>query len=585
MPRAKAKAKPRAALSRKKDQTVARALASREPTGSLERNYFAGRVPRRQNQRSYFGKTLDLDRIEIGIRNAALGHMVQITDIGREGLQMDGHLSGLVQKRFNRATLFDYEIVANDGGGREDFDHTRARKRADFVRRQLARIPEFALRLMDLNWGVWDNRAAQEISWLVEPGDALGDGSIALGWRAANLSWIHARRLSYNQSRDVIVIDQDEGSDFKNPLAFRLDDIPDKFIPYTPRLFSDYNEREGLILRSLYWSYFQRLGTRLRLTLTEVFGAPWRLAYWDPPPGSPIPVNNEALVSAFNVLQNMSGQSAGWLPPGVKGQFFQPAPGSGQTHKDLIEDARFVLSKLIVGGTGTTDAVSTGLGSSIGDAHMTEEDMIIATDLYRLAATVEDRLTDVIIMLNYGVEELDYAPKFQFRIAALRDRQKEIANIGAALGIGMQIAVEEAYEMAGYRVPRKDEPVLSMVLPTADAGMPAPTPRAMIIYPPGKSPPPGETRVEPLEALPGLDQFQPPPVRELPPAPVELEPPPVAPSEEVEARDDDPDDDDDRPRPAYASPSGLSDLDDDDEPAIAPPAAPVAKRKPTKRRK
>lgn len=575
--------RPRVKLTRRKDTTAIEAIALRGGVGGqLEDLVFGPKVPKRQNQRTHYGKTLDLERIEIAIRNAALGHMITLTDIGREGLSMDGHLSGLVQKRFNRATLFDWEVVANDGGGRDDFDHERARKRADFVRRQLSRIPEFGLRLMDMNWAVWDNRSATEIKWLVEPGRELGDPDLVLGWRASDLFWLHARRLSYNQNRDLIVIDQYEGSDFDNPRSFRLDDMPEKFIPYTPRLFGDYSEREGLMPRSLYWSFFQRLGTRLRLQLTEVFSAPWRLAYWDPPQGWTGGANEAALQNAFNILQKMSGQSAGWLPPGVKAQFFQPGAGAGATHKELIDDARFVLSKMIVGATGTTDAVPTGLGSSIGDAHLSEEDLIIATDLYRLAAVIEDRLTDVIIALNYGPEELEYAPKFQFRISALRDRGKELLNIKAALDAGMQIAVEEAYDRAGFRVPRKDEPVLAMVLPAPEAGMPAAAPRPMIVYPSGKAPAPGETRVEPAEALPPLPELEPatpPPAPVAKPAPQPAAPPalppanppePVEGDEEIEASDKDNDEDDDAPKPAFGSPSGVEDRDHD--PDDEPPA-------------
>ena len=122
------------------------------------------------------------------------------------------------------------------------------------------------------------------------------------------------------------------------------------------------------------------------------------------------------MLAGFQTLASMSSRSAGLLPQGVKAMIVQPAPGSGTVHREAIEDARFVLSKLILGSTGTRDAVPTGLGSSVGDVHLSEEDLIIAGDLLHRADVIEHQLTDRIIELNYGPEELAYAPKSQFDI-------------------------------------------------------------------------------------------------------------------------------------------------------------------------
>lgn len=475
--------------------------AARELRGqniALDRPVFGGKISRQQNQRTYFGRSLSLDRIERAIKGAATGAMIDVTDLGREMLSLDGHLTGLVQKRLNRGAAIGWRVVANDGMGMENYDVGRANERADFVRRQLLRIPMFRERIVDISWGTWDGRSAQEIDWEVTSGREVGDSRLAVGWRVNDLFWIHARRLSFSQDRELVVVDDFDpgGGDFR-PTGFRVEAMPEKFIVSTPRLFADYPEREGLLLRCLYWSFFQRLGTRERLQLMEIFGAPWRLAYTD----SATPINQEALRAGFETLAAMNSRSAGLLPQGVKAQIIQPAPGSGTVHKEAIDDARFVLSKLILGSTGTTDAVPTGLGSSIGDAHLSEEDLIIAGDLMHRADIVEDRLSDRIIELNYGPEELAYAPKFQFDIRALLDRGKEIANLRAAVDTGIRVPLEQAYELTGYRAPRSDEAYLAMVYTAGDASMPGAAPRPAIVWPAGKAPPPGDLSIEPEVAL------------------------------------------------------------------------------------
>lgn len=552
---------------------------------------FGKRVPRAENDRTYYGRSLNLDRIETALRNAAHGAMIDISDMGRETLRLDGHLTGLLNKRLNRAAAIPWKIVANDGGGTKDYDFGRANEYADFVRRQLLRIPNFRSFLIDVSWSTWDGRSASEIDWQVVPGREVGDSKLPIGWCATGLNWIHPRRLSFAQNRDLVVVDTWGASGDFRPTGFPLSQFPEKFVISTPRLFGDYPELEGLCIRSLYWSFFQRLGTRERLQLMEVFAAPWRIAWSD----AERPINQESIDESFQHLQSMNSRNAAWLPQGVKAQVIQPGQGSGVVHKDTIEDARFVLSKMILGSTGTTDAVSTGLGSSIGDAHLSEEDLVIASDLLQRADIIEDQVTDRIIELNYGYEALAYAPKFQFDIKALIDRGKEIGNLKAGVETGLRIPLEQAYELTGYRQPRENEPYIAMVHPPSDGLVPS-TPRAAIVWPVGGAPAPGDLAIEPevyldLDGgepngttgpakLPAPGETEEPVEPEAPKAPRSPSAPsaPSAPSEPTAAREDG------EPGVAFPflSPSGLSDDDreKDEEPQTASRKAKPKRRPP-----
>lgn len=503
----------------------------------LEKKLFGDELPRSEIQRRYYGKSMDMDRIETAIRRSMVGAMMDITDLGRESLQVDGHMTGLVQKRFNRSAAINWNVTASDGtgSGKADFDQGLAKSYAEFVARQLQRIPSFRERLTDLQWAVWDNRALLEIEWEVVSGRDVGDSKLAVGWRVKNLNWIHPRRLSFTRNRDLIVVDGVMQSGFETTQrGFMPAQIPEKFIGYTPRLFSDYAEREGLLLRAQYYSYMARASVRERMALMELFAAPWRLAYSD----SPTPANEDSIKSSFRALQRMSSRNAAWLPPGVKAMFLQPGAASGQVHKDIIEDCRFVLSKMILGSTGSTDAVTTGLGSSIGDAMLNDQDLIIASDLLRLAEKIESALTDRIIELNYGLYALPYAPKYGFDLEILLNRGQEIANLKLAAESGLRIPLEQAYERTGYREPRENEAYLQWVQPPAEAGMPPGEGRVRTVYPVGQAPAPGDLSIEPEEALdlgggnepPALPPAA-PPVPPVPPAPA----PPPDPSKPPEA--------------------------------------------------
>lgn len=465
---------------------------------TLEQVLYGKNVPRSQNERSYYGRGVDLNVIESAIRQAASGNMIAVTDLGREAvLGLDGHTAGVLNKRLNRAGAIDWMVVANSGVGRQHYDHDRARERADFVRAQLMRIPFFRERLTDLAWSTWDNRASLETRWEVGRGSVAGDPKLATGWRAADLYWIHPRRLSYNQDRDVVVLDEgaewSAARDFK-PKGFRLDNVPEKFVISTPRLFNDYREREGLLLRVMYWSFFQRLGTRERLELMEVFGSPWRLVS-----SKDKLANTEAIRESFETIEQMSARKSGWLAPGAEAEFIQPNAGAGQVHKEVIEDARYVISKFVLGGVATTDAVATGLGSSIGDVQLTEEDMIIAADLFQRASVIEHRLIDPMMELNYGPAELEYSPEFKFNIRGVSDIEKNGRALRSSLDAGIDVPLEQAYEMMNVRQPRDNEPRLSLVSVPMEFGQVETRPR--VVYPAGQAPAPGDLALPPEEAL------------------------------------------------------------------------------------
>ncbi len=464
-------------------------------TGVLSREFFE-RIPREEQYRTHYGKALDLQRIDFALRAAYQGLMRPMTDIGRETVSLDGHLSAVLQKRLNRLAALDHDVVPATG---RNINVKKAELYATFVRTQLEQIPSFRDVIVDLGWAVWDGRAGSELDWRF----------LDREWWITALHWIHPRRLSFGPNRDVRVVDgKHESSGFMD-LGFPIERVPYKFCVYRPRLFGDYPEREGLCARALYWSFFARFGTRERMALLELFGRPWRVL--KPIPGS-LNINLEGARSAFETAKNLNGNSVAQLPPGWDLDIHQPFTGAGQVSGEAIDSAQKVISKLILGSTGTTDAVSTGLGSSIGDAHLSEEDLVIWSDARRLAEAIEDQITDAIIAVNFGVTELDHAPRFIFRTEAPISREAEASRIKAALELGVPVTLEEAREKLGVQETQPGLPYLQRVQRPAPFGMQAPPPANEVVYPVGTAPTPGEIAEQPATAinLPGDGGVSPP---------------------------------------------------------------------------
>lgn len=496
-------------------------------TGVLPKALFAERVPRSENERPHYGKALDLQAIDFALRSAERGRMCPITDISREQLTYDGHLSAILQKRLNRLAALDWDIVPASGAYVEP---GKAEFYASYVRAQLEAIPRFRDSLVYLAWAAYDNRAALELDWRY----------FSAEWNLIGLNWIHPRRLSFGRDRDVRVIDtRSDIGDFRD-VGYPLAQVPYKFCVYTPRLFNDYPEREGLAIRTLYWSYFGRAGVRERMALQEVFGRPWRIV--KPIPGDDLSANEESGDTAFETVKRLGYHNTAKMPRGWDVQIIQPFTGAGQVSGDIISHSEKVQSKLVLGSTGTTDAVSTGLGSSIGDAHLSEEDLIIWSDARRVGESVEDQITDAIIAVNFGPGEVDHAPRFVFRTEPPVSREEEGKRLGAALDLGLQVTVEEAREKLGVQEVRDGEPYIIKVQRPADFGQAPLPPMPVIVYPIGDAPIPGELAEAPIPALnlPAGGDGMPPDV--TPPAGALPSPAlPALPASTMPADDDEPD--------------------------------------------
>jgi len=510
--------------------------------GDLGRSYFAGHVPESEQYRPYWGRSLDLTKIESAIVSANAGLMARMTDLSRETIMLDGDVSAFLQKRLNRVAALDWDCIPATGTG---LDEGRAKERAAEVRENLQMIPNFRDRIMDLAWGNFDGRAASELEWLRR----------GVKWQVKDLHWIHPRRLSFGPCRDLRVVDPQRQTGNFQDVGFPLEYVPYKFVTFRPRLFGDYQEREGLAPRTLYWSFFKRLGTREQLELMEIFGKPWRILI--PKFGqnnilTPGLQNVDAYDKAFQALQMLGFHNTARMPPGVEVQIVQPQEGAGQVHNDVVKACRDVLSKLFLGGVATTDAISTGLGSTIGDIHLTEEDLIIAGDARRIAECLEDQLTDAIVIANYGPSEVVYAPKFVIRTDPPMDRVAEGTRIKAAIDVGLRVAEEEARERLGFRAVRADEAYIGRIQREVPPGQIPPPPAPETVWPVGNSPPPGEipdlpdvalnTADERGEPIPGPDAAGTPPARGapgLPPPKAEPGQLPAAPGDQPAAASDD----------------------------------------------
>lgn len=416
----------------------------------LKRAFVTKRVPQSELYRYDPGRELNLDRIQSAIRSAEQGFMADLTDLAGKTVDLDPHLANSLLKRFGQIDACKYELAPAQG---QDVDPDLAAEIADDVRYQLE-CTSFKQAISDLAWGLFDGRSALEVMW-----KQTVKGRVELG----SFEWIHPRRLSFGPSRELRFTDRIPMTGFWE-VGIALQDFPGKFVTFTPRLFREYPEREGLAPRCLYWAFFKRFSARERMVLAELFGKPWKIVEVD----EESKIDSAELDAVIDSVDALGAQATtARLAPGVKLTIPWVNPDGGTVHTEIIRNCDEQISKLVLGQTMTSDD-----GSSLSQAnvHLGQQNMILARDARMISEVIQHQLIRHMVEVNYGDRGRYHIPTFKICTDPEIDRAAEQARLASVLQMGVPISLDQVYEISGFRKPAEDEVYVTLsgiVDPTA----------------------------------------------------------------------------------------------------------------------
>lgn len=183
--------------------------------------------------------------------------------------------------------------------------------------------------------------------------------------------------------------------------------------------------------------------------------------------------NNEQEEALKTALQNLYADVSITLPQSsVTKDSQNPLPRIDMVESNSPEGAKTVLGiiegyfagqikELIIGQSATTEAVSTGLGSKVGEAHEETFHRIVTMDAMNLADTLTAEFVRPLTEMNFG----DDAPQLRWVFRTERVNPVEwMESIEKAVNLGLDVAVDEARDVLGTRVPKPGEATLQ---PTA----------------------------------------------------------------------------------------------------------------------
>lgn len=227
---------------------------------------------------------------------------------------------------------------------------------------------------------------------------------------------------------------------------------PYKFIYATMKAKSGLPLRSGLA-RAAMWAYlFKKYTERDWAIFTQTYGQPIRIGKYGPG------TSEEERDKLFRAVAGIAGDCAAIIPESMMIEFVQ-AQNIGSSVKLYEERADWLdrqVSKLVLGQTATTDAVTGGLGS--GKEHREVQEDIETSDAGKLAAILNRDLIRPWVDMEWGPQPA--YPRLKISRPEAEDLHAFSEALTPLLGAGLQVKAEEVREKFSLSKPEGNDEIL-----------------------------------------------------------------------------------------------------------------------------
>lgn len=238
--------------------------------------------------------------------------------------------------------------------------------------------------------------------------------------------------------------------------------------------FDDPYEAENAYLgrgmRDLVWYYWSLKQAALQnwATYIERYSMGIRIGNY--------PVGNDAAKADMETaMQNLLGDVSVLIPKNGDGtdagydlKILEPNGGNAEAFAKMVEYLTENIKEIILGQTGTSQAVSSGLGSSIGDQHAQTLNRQLTYVANALSETITREIVTPLYRHNFGDDGTP--PQFSFSVSK-PNPEDYMKAIEAFTKLGGRVSEREARKVLGLAEPEEDETVLQA---PAEGGMGAP---------------------------------------------------------------------------------------------------------------
>ncbi len=372
------------------------------------------------------------------LEGAERGELKAQCDLFEDMEEKDGHIMAELGKRKRALLGLEWDIVAPRNATAQE------EKAAALAKELIQDIPNFEDVLLDM-------------------GDAIGQGYACLEyeWERRGREWLP--QSINHRPPSWFTVDRDTRMELR--LRNNTTDgealQPFGWIKHIHKAKSGYVTRAGLH-RVLAWPFlFKNYSVRDLAEFLEIYGLPMRIGEY------PTGTSDKEKATLLNAVVNIGHAAAGIIPQGMVIDFKEAAKGNKDPFEAMIDWCERTQSKAILGGTLTSTAESTGLGSNLGDVHNEVRHDLMVSDAVQYGSTLTRALVYPLLALNStGVDSMRRCPRFVFDTREPEDLKLYAESLPKLVGIGLPIPVRYAQEKLKIPEAKEGEAVLASGQPS-----------------------------------------------------------------------------------------------------------------------
>lgn len=360
------------------------------------------------------------------LRESIDGDPEQYLALAEDMEERDLHYAGVLAIRKRQVAGLDIDVVAAG-------DDAQSVKAAELVREAIGR-DGFEDELVDILDAIGKGFSATEIVWDTSEGQ----------WRPKRLAWRDPRWFVFDQIDGETPLLRDGGQNV--PLN------PYGWIYHSAKVKSGLPIRGG-IARAAAWTFlFKSFTVKDWAIFCEAYGQPLRLGKYD---AGASETDKDILLDA---VSNIGTDYAAIIPQSMAVEFVKAdIAGSHELYEKRADWLDRQVSKVVLGQTGTTDAIAGGY--AVGKTHDRVREDIERGDARQLAATLNRDLARPLVDLNMGPQKK--YPKIRIGRPAEIDVEKTVKNVVSLVPLGLKVGMSQMRDLVGLSEPDKDDELLA----------------------------------------------------------------------------------------------------------------------------
>jgi len=287
---------------------------------------------------------------------------------------------------------------------------------------------------------------------LVDILDAIGKGfsCTEIIWETSESQW-EPVALKWRDPRWFRFADEDGETPLLRDVAGDAPLYPFKWIFHQAKVKSGLPIRGG-IARAVCWTFLFKSFTQKDWAIfCEAYGQPLRLGKWGEGASE---ADKEVLLQA---VANIGVDYSAIVPASMSVEFVKAdIAGSHELYLKRCDWLDQQVSKVVLGQTGTTDAIAGGY--SVGKVHDGVKEDIERSDAKQLAATIRRDLFKPYIDLNRGPQKA--YPKLRIGRPEQIDTSKWLTDVKTFVSMGGKVGMAKVGAKLGIEDPKPDEELL-----------------------------------------------------------------------------------------------------------------------------